>query len=96
MSGFESFDSFDSFDASNLSESFVWLESIGSFASSTGCFSRLSYHCSVLPIKKAHEPQKVASADSYSAPLLVENPKAPESWSLLRQQSILKNHTYTR
>ena len=38
--------------------------------SSTGYVSKLSYHCTALPIKKAHDPQKVANEASYSAPLL--------------------------
>lgn len=38
--------------------------------SSTGYLSKLSYHCTRLPIRNAHEPQKVDSDDSYCAPLL--------------------------
>ncbi len=38
--------------------------------SSTGYLSKLSYHCTRLPTRNAHEPQKVASDDSYCAPLL--------------------------
>lgn len=38
--------------------------------SSTGFLSKLSYHCTRLPNRNAHEPQKVASEDSNCAPLL--------------------------
>lgn len=48
--------------------------------SSTGCVSKHSYHCTTLPIKKAHEPQKVANEASYWAPLLpYAGPRAPHS-----------------
>ena len=50
------------------------------FCVSTGCLSKDSYHCIVDPIKNAQLPQKVASAASYSAPLLpYAGPSAPES-----------------
>lgn len=48
-------------------------------SASTGCLSRLSYHCMTLPIRKAQLPQKVARLASYCAPLLpYAGPSAPQ------------------
>lgn len=51
-----------------------------SSSTSTGCLSRLSYHWMTLPIRKHHEPQKVANEPWYTQPLFfAAKPRAPQS-----------------
>jgi len=51
-----------------------------SSSTSTGCLSKHSYHWMMLPTRKHHEPQKVASEPWYRHPLLLAaKPSAPQS-----------------
>lgn len=46
------------------------------FSTSTGNFSKLSYHCRTLPTKNAQLPQNVLRQACHCAQLLLSNPKA--------------------